>query len=105
MLTAPALLRRQVLIAPHQRQVRPPDRRRCPNCAQASQASFKSIVEAVLSWQTLHNEGLAADILQMLNLHKVCLTPPSPLRPMSCFLQRNLQSASAAAPGKRASVP
>lgn len=38
---------------------------------QAAAASFKSIVEAVLSWQTLHNEALAADILQILNLHKV----------------------------------
>jgi hypothetical protein len=38
---------------------------------QAAAASFKSIVEAVLSWQTLHNEALAGDILQILNLHKV----------------------------------
>lgn len=37
---------------------------------QAAAGLFKSITEAVLSWQTLHNNSLAADILQILRAHK-----------------------------------
>mmetsp|Transcript_18691 Transcript_18691/g.56506 ORF Transcript_18691/g.56506 Transcript_18691/m.56506 type:complete len:924 (-) Transcript_18691:2081-4852(-) len=37
---------------------------------QAAAGSFKSIVEAVMSWQTLHNDALAADILQILRAHQ-----------------------------------
>lgn len=40
---------------------------------QAAAGYFKSITEAVLSWQTLHNNGLAADIIQILQAHKADL--------------------------------
>lgn len=54
---------------------------------QAAAGAFKSITEAVLSWQTLHNNGLAADILQILRAHKADLEDRGQVStPTTCLL-------------------